>query len=143
MNSNQFQPQSKLKDSNYLKIWQSEQAYTRNRWNITTFFMGVSFAILGFSFQATLTPPASLAIRISGLLIYWFAYFLYLHFYRYTNFLRSYLLEMETSNRVTLDIESKAKSMLHPKKRLSTTHLLLVFGLIYTFGITLLWFLVL
>jgi len=142
MSSNQVQPQTQVKDNVYLKIWQTEQQHVRTRWTVVTFFLSISFAILGFSFQGKLAPPEAIAIRISGLLIYWFAYILLLHFYAYTKFLRTYLIEVEKSGRTTLDIQSKADaSHLGAIKQLSTTRLLFVFGIIYTVGIITLWLL--
>ena len=142
MKSDQIQSQPQIKDGVYLKIWQTEQEHVRTRWTVVTFFLSISFAILGFSFQNKLSPSEALAIRISGLFIYWFAYTLLLHFYAYTRFLRSYLIEMEKSGRTTLDIQSKADtSGLGAGKRLSTTRLLFLFGLIYTVGIIALWLL--
>lgn len=142
MNSNQMQPQTQVKDSVYLKIWQTEQQHVRTRWTVVTFFLSISFAILGFSFQGKFSPSEALAIRLSGLLIYWFAYVLLLHFYTYTKFLRTYLIEMEKSGRTTLDIQSKADlSHLGSSKLLSTTRLLFLFGLIYTVGVVVLWLL--
>ncbi|HYT42157.1 MAG TPA: hypothetical protein VEP90_07410 [Methylomirabilota bacterium] len=136
MNSDQVQQQTQVKDNVYLKIWQTEQAHQRTRWTVVTFFLGISFAIFGFSFQNKFSPSEALAFRISGLFIYWFAYILLLHFYVFTRFLRNYLLEMEKSGRTTLDIQSKAdRSHIGSSKLLSTTRLLFLFGSIYTVGI--------
>lgn len=142
MSSSQLQQQTQVKDSVYLKIWQTEQQHMRTRWTVVTFFLSISFAILGLSFQSKFSSPEALAVRISGLFIYWFAYLLLLHFYAYTKFLRAYLIEMEKSGRTTLDIQSKADlSRLGSTKILSTTRLLFLFGLIYTVGIIALWLL--
>jgi hypothetical protein len=140
VSSNQTQTQTQVKDGVYLKIWQTEQAHMRTRWTVVTFFLSISFAILGFSFQSKIAPQEALAIRISGVLIYWFAYILLLHFYAYTKFLRTYLVDMEKSGRSTLDIQSKADaSRLGAHQQLSTTKLLFIFGIIYTVGIIILW----
>ena len=142
MSSEQAHTQTQVEDGLYLKIWQTEQEHSRTRWTVVTFFLSISFAILGFSFQNRFSPSETLAIRISGLLIYWFTYMLLLHFYAYTRFLRAYLVEMEKSGRASLDIQSKADtSHLGVYKRLSTTRLMLLFGLIYTIGIIVLWLL--
>lgn len=142
MKSDQIQSQPHIKDGVYLKIWQTEQAHMRTRWTVVTFFLSISFAIFGFSFQNQLPRSEAVAIRISGLLIYWFAYILLLHFYAYSKFLRTYLVEMEKSGRTTLDIQSKADMLrVGFNKRLSTTRLLLLFGLIYSVGIIVLWLL--
>ncbi len=140
MSSGQMQRQILDGDDVYLQIWQTEQDHVRTRWTVITFFLSVSFAIFGFSFQVKLGVSQSIAIRIAGFIIYWFAYLLLLHFYAYTTFLRSYLIGMEKSGRTTLDIQSKADaSKLGASKRLSTTRLLFLFGLIYTVGIITLW----
>ncbi len=142
MDINQIQPQDQVKDETYLKIWQTEQDHVRTRWTVVTFFISISFAILGFSFQSKFTPEASLAIRISGLFIYWFAFVVLLHFYSFTKFLREYLLEMERTGRTALDIQSKSeKSQLGSSRRFSIVRLFIIFGIIYTIGIAVLWFL--
>jgi len=145
MNKDQIQTQTKSLDKVYLKIWQADQEYARHRWNIITFFLSLSFAILGFSFQSKLIQAEALSIRVAGLFIYWFAFLLYLYFYRYTRFLRTYLRELEDSGLTTMNIESKTDKMLYTnswvKNIMSSTRLLFGFGLIYTLGIILLWFL--
>lgn len=145
MDTIQTQRQTQIENDTYLRIWEAEKDHARIRWTNTTFFMSISFAILGFSFQKGLTPQTSLAIRTSGLLIYWFAYILFLHFFKYTKFIRSYLLELEQSGRASLDIQSKTNEALFPRHRkfpfTQTQHLLLYFGLIYTVGVVLLWLL--
>ena len=143
MSSNQSQSPTTDEDDAYLKIWQIEQEHVRTRWTVATFFMSVSFAILGFSFQQNLASSAALAIRLCGLFIYWFAYILFSRFNDYSQFLRTYLAEMESSNRTSLDLQSKARTALRRKteRRLSAGQLLLAFGVIYTIGVGLLWFL--
>lgn len=145
MSEDQGQSRKKFLDNVYMKIWQADHEYARHRWNIVTFFLSLSFAILGFSFQSRLVQSEALSIRIAGLLIYWFAFLLYQYFYRYTRFLRVYLRELEDSGRTTLDIESRTDKILYTnskiRKVLSSTRLLFSFGLIYTIGIALLRFL--
>lgn len=127
----------------YIEIWKAEQQYIGTRWNNVTFFIGISFAILGFSFQNGLTSTEALAIRISGLLLYWFAYILYLHFYVYTNFLRSYLISMEQSGRTKHNIQSMAQAAtsIGFNKYLNTRKMLLYCGAFYSSGIILLFIL--
>jgi hypothetical protein len=36
---------------------QAEQEHTRTRWTVVTFFMSISFALFGLSFQNKLAPP--------------------------------------------------------------------------------------
>src|SRR5438045_2034412 len=147
MTNGQVQQQPQMKDSTYLKIWQIEQAHQRTRWTVVTFFMSISFAIFGFSFQSSMVRSETLAIRIAGLLIFWFADVLLVQFYSYTKFLRDYLLEMEKAGRTTFDIQSKI-ALAHisgsgSKHGIwkSTVRLILYFGLIYTFGVIVLWLL--
>lgn len=139
MDSNQSSSPAKNDDDAYLRILQVDQGHSQSRWTLTTFFMSVSFAILGFSFQDKLTPSTSLAIRISGLLIYWFAYFMFQRFLEYNKVLRSYLLEMEKSGRTSFDIQGRTNEALraHSNKLVSSGHLLLYFGILYTVGVIL------
>jgi hypothetical protein len=66
VSSDQTQSETQIDNDSYLKIWQADQEYIRTRWTVTTFFMSVSFAISGFSFQANIVPPERLAIRIAA-----------------------------------------------------------------------------
>lgn len=51
-------------DDAYLQIWKIEQDHSRTRWTVTTFFLSISFAILGLSFD----PNESLAgVKLFGL----------------------------------------------------------------------------
>lgn len=95
-------PKEELLDDQYLAIWQGEQNYLRTRWSVSTFFMSISFAILGLSFQNALLPSQVLAMRIAGLLIYWFSYLLHMQLYKHTVSLRKYLLELEKTKRPNL-----------------------------------------
>lgn len=80
------------KDELYFKIWEREHSDMQARWTITTFFMSVSFAILGFSLQAKPTSTSALiAQSIVALAVYWFAYLLNKRLYYYTTFLRTQL----------------------------------------------------
>ena len=137
------QQQISIDNETYMKVWAAEQQYVSTRWNTVTFFMGISFAIIGFSFQSQLTPTEAFAIRIFSLILYWFAYAFYLHFYVYTHFLRSYLTMMENSGYTTHDIQSKAKTAVNSgfNKYLSTRRMLFYFGLIYLSGVILLFLL--
>jgi hypothetical protein len=132
-----LESQLNIGDEIYLKIWEMEQEHARTRWTVVTFFMSVSFAIFGFSFQEKLSSEA-FAIRLGSLLIFWFSYILLLHFYRFTRFLRSYLINMENLKRTSIDLESKATEAIGARKRLSTLGLIFGFGVIYTTGVVLL-----
>lgn len=136
--------QTSTEEDAYWKIWQAEQEHMKIRWNNATFFMSISFAILGFSFQNHLTTSAALAIRVSGLIIYWFAYILFLLFHRYTRVLRDYMRDMEISGYVSFNFQTRTDEKMRPnrsKKLIESTWLLLYFGLLYTAGIILLSFL--
>jgi hypothetical protein len=124
-------------DDVYMQIWQVEQKYVETRWNITAFFLGISFAVLGFSFQAALHPSQSFAVRLCGLLVYCFACVMYRHHSTHAYCLRSYLLDMEAAGHTTLDVESRVAKGRGPRDhRLVTTQSLLVgFGLVYLAGI--------
>src|SRR5262249_901448 len=115
-----------------------EQQQTSTRWTVATFFLSVSFAIFGFSFQAGLAKPLPLIARVSGLAIYWFAYALFLRFNVYTRFLRGYQRELENARRTTLDVQTRARVRLGAQ-RLSATWLLGYFGLLYTLTVVGLW----
>jgi hypothetical protein len=130
-------------DEIYLKIWEIEQAHVNSRWTVATFFLSVSFAIFGFSFQAQLTQPLPQIARLSGLIIYWFAYALFTRFNLYTELLRTYMYEMETANRTRITIQTRARQLMRTGIRwqLSATRLLLYFGFLYTVGVGLLWWL--
>ncbi len=129
--------QNQIKDEAYLKIWEVDQEHVRMRWTVITFFMSVSFAIFGFSFQEKLISSESLALRIAALLVYWFAVLLLYHFYRFNRFLRNYMLMMEKEHQTSLDIQGKANDA-HLAQKPSTTALVLGLGIIYTGGVLLL-----
>jgi hypothetical protein len=138
MQYDQSQPQLPKRDEAYLKIWEIAQQHAQMRWAVMTFFMSVSFAIFGFSFQDNLPPSESLVLRIAGLLIYWFAVLLLLHFYRFTKFLRRYLIQMEETKQTNLDVQGKAAEARMAQMPFSTIGLVLYFGVIYTAGVLLL-----
>lgn len=141
MQTEQLQRPTNFKEDAYWKIWQTEQEHMKTRWNNATFFMSVSFAILGFSFQNHLSPSDALAIRLSGLIIYWFAYILFLHFHNYTKLLRSYLKDMESSGYISFNFQTRADDVRRPGRRkflLKSSRLLFYFGLLYTLGVILL-----
>ncbi len=95
-------------DELYFQIWEREQEHTKTRWNVTTFFVSISFAIFGFSFQ-TQKPPVSPIISHSvALAIYWFAFVLFWRFNSFTNCLRDYLREMEVSQKVRVNVQTRA-----------------------------------
>lgn len=129
-------------DDAYLQIWKIEQEHSRTRWTVTTFFLSISFAVLGLSFDAQ-NGQAGLSIlgmslpdaqRVIGLLIYWFAYILFIQFDRYTKFLRTRLGELEKQKQVSYTFQTDAKKFMYSGLRalFSATRLLFGFGLLYT-----------
>jgi hypothetical protein len=128
-------------DDAYLEIWKIEQDHSRTRWTVTTFFLSISFAILGLSFD-TRGSQAQISIfglslpdtqRIIGLFTFWFGYALFVQFNRYTNFLRSRLREMEKQKLVSFTFQSDAREFMYSKRRaaFSASWLLFYFGLLY------------
>lgn len=134
-NMSEILPKEELLDDQYLTIWQGEQNYLRTRWSVSTFFMSISFAILGLSFQNALSPSQILAMRLAGLLIYWFSYLLHMQFYKHTITLRKYLLDLEENKKTRFTLQGKEG--INPSKNsyYSANNLLLWFGLLYTIGI--------
>jgi hypothetical protein len=132
----------KSRDNAYLEIWKVEQEHTRTRWTVTTFFLSVSFAIFGFSFQAQsgANPNIAHIQRIGGVALYWFAYLLFLQFNKYNNFLRAQLRKMETEKQVTFSLETDAKLFMKSKfgRFFTATRLLFYFGFLFTAGVVLL-----
>ncbi|OQA18868.1 MAG: hypothetical protein BWY63_01910 [Chloroflexi bacterium ADurb.Bin360] len=132
-------------ESTYMAIWEIEQEHSRTRWTVTTFFLSVSFAILGASFQMSATAAQVQANsilglslsdiqRITGMLIFWFAYILFIQFNRYANFLRGQLRKMEKEHLVSFTIQTEADNFMYSKIKaaFSAKWLLLYFGALYT-----------
>jgi hypothetical protein len=132
---------SKDLEEKYFKIWTAEIEHTKTRWTVSTFFFSVSFAIFGFSFQAQLARPLPNIARISGLIIYWFAYLIFSRFNQYTIFLREYLKEMEEQEQVSVKLQTRLlnSAKYKNKQRMSATNLLIYFGILYTLGVVALW----
>lgn len=134
-------------DDTYIEIWKIEQDHSRTRWTVTTFFLSVSFAILGLSFQ-TQVDQAKLALdsslpdvqRLVGLAVFWFGYLLFVQFNRYTSFLRNQLRKMEKANLVSFTIQTDADKFMYSKIKaaFAAKWLLLYFGLLYAATVILL-----
>ena len=121
-----------VNDDNYLKIWDIEQKHTNTRWTLMTFYLSVSFAIFGLSFQTKelsvpLFVPLSVAIGI-----YWFAYLLFKRFNDFNEYLRSKLTELENEGKTSLHLQIESKQYLQRNKKLSATKLIFAFGILYT-----------
>lgn len=125
----------------YFQIWQIEQQHMNSRWTVATFFFSISFAIFGFSFQAYSNHLIPQIARISGMLIYWFAFLLFRRFNTYTEILRTLLYEMEITGKTTLDLQQRVRQRMRrdPRRRVTATRLLLAFGILYTLGVAALW----
>ena len=138
-------------DDAYLQIWKIEQDHSRTRWTVTTFFLSISFAVVGLSFN----PGGNLenidlfglsmpnVQRFIGVFIYWFGLFLFLQFNRYTNFLRSQLRDLEQQKMVSYTFQSDAKGFMYSRigAAFSAKWLMVYFGLLYTLiVIALAWF---
>lgn len=128
-------PQKELQDNLYLKIWEIEQAHSSKRWTITTFFLGISFAVLGFSFTTEKVGLLVLPQYLAAVISYWFAYMIFVRLNDYTRFLRDYLSGFESSGAVSFRLQANSRTYMSKRQQFSTTKLLLYFGIIYTVGI--------
>jgi uncharacterized membrane protein len=122
----------KVNDDNYLRIWDIEQKHTNTRWTLMTFYLSVSFAIFGLSFQTRdlgvpLFVPLSVAVGI-----YWFAYFLFKRFHDFNEYLRSKLAQLEKEGKTSLHLQTESKQYLQRDKKLSATKMVFIFGILYT-----------
>ena len=133
MNNPHTQEQSA--DELYLKAWDIEQAHSNKRWSITTFFLGISFAILGFSFTNDQTQVPLFVPYAAAIISYWFSYLLFVRLNDYTKFLRGYLTRLEESGQVSFSVQGETSTFMKSRQRWSTTKLLLYFGVFYTGGI--------
>jgi hypothetical protein len=128
--------QSQINSENelYMKIWENDLSFQRLRWTLVTFFIGISFGVLGLSFQTKLDFLALLAMRITGVFIYWFGWAMHMHHRRFNNALRAILLDMEVSGQVSINLQIQIKKHLNSlfRKRISVTALITIFGCIYT-----------
>lgn len=125
----------------YLKLWEREQEHTKTRWNVTTFFFSISFAIFGFSLQTKNPPVPPIISHSVALAIYWFAFVLFWRFNSFTDCLQNYLREMEVSGQVNINVQTRANQAMKGQygKLLSTFSLMLYFGIIYSVAVGLLW----
>jgi hypothetical protein len=131
----------KTQDEIYIEIWKIEQENGKTRWTVTSFFLSISFAILGFSFQAD-TVLSSHVQRIVGLILYWFGFFVFFQFSLYSKYLRGRLRQMEQDGGVSFDIQSEADKFMYKgiKAPFPAQRLLLIFGILYTIGAIVLFF---
>jgi len=125
----------------YFRLWEREQEHTKTRWSVTTFFISISFAIFGFSLQTPKPPVPPIVTHSVALAIYWFACVLFWRFNSFTTYLRNYLQEMEVSNQVTLNLQTRTHQLMGGQYNnwLSTAHLLFYFGILYSTAVGLLW----
>ena len=125
----------------YLKVWEKEQSYILIRWTVVTFFISTSFAILGFSFNASNPKLPIIIPQIISCAIYWFAFLVHLVLYDLTEYYRGYLLKMETEGLVQYDVRTEANRFFTERRkkfgRPHPTKLLAYFGIGYTIVIVL------
>jgi hypothetical protein len=119
----------------YLKIWEIEQTHSSKRWTIATFFLGISFAILGFSFTTETAQVPLLPQYLAAMISYWFGWLLFVRLNHYSQFLRDYLSQLEAVGAVPFKLQAETRAFMSKKGIFSTTKLLLYFGVLYTIGI--------
>lgn len=132
---------ARIVEDRYFKLWEREQEHTKTRWNVTTFFVSISFAIFGFSLQTSnLTVPPIISHSVA-LAIYWFACLLFWRFNSFTHCLRAELQAMETSGQVAFKVQTRANQSMGGQysEWLSTAYLLFYFGVVYAIAVTVLW----
>ncbi len=125
----------------YLQIWEREQKHTTTRWNVTTFFVSISFAIFGFSLQTPNPTVPPIISHAAALAIYWFAFVLFWRFNMFTHCLREYLREMETAKQVEINVQTRVNQAMGGQysKWLSTLSLMFYFGILYSTAVGMLW----
>ncbi|NTW01962.1 MAG: hypothetical protein HGA19_11845 [Oscillochloris sp.] len=97
-----------------------------------TFFLSISFAIFGLSFQAQITSPLRSISRISALVIYWFGVLLFLRFHTYNRLLRQYLRDLERQGRTSIVVYTRYHAAARGPSwlRMNAGRLLVSFGLL-------------
>jgi hypothetical protein len=130
-------------DEVYATIWKVEQDHNRTRWTVTTFFLGLSFAIFGFSFRENISgnPLIPHIQRATGLVLYIFAVILFGQFQRYTNILREKLSALEEKKGLSFNLQRYATEKMYGGLRgwFSAEKLLIGFGGLYLLSVVLLW----
>ncbi|BDA75984.1 hypothetical protein CAL7716_101500 (plasmid) [Calothrix sp. PCC 7716] len=125
----------------YLKVWEKEQSYIQIRWTVVTFFISVSFAIMGFSFNISNPKLPIIIPQLIGCGIYWFAFLVHLVLYDLTEYYREYLLSMEREGLVKYDVRTRANKFFSERRnklgRPHPTALLAYFGIGYTLVVVL------
>ena len=125
----------------YLKIWEKEQSYIQIRWTVVTFFISVSFVILGFSFNINDSNLPAIIPQSVGCVVYWFAFLTHLVLYDLTEYYREYLLKMEQQGAVKYDVRTEANRFFSERRskfvRPHPTALLAYFGISYTAAVAL------
>lgn len=131
----------RLSETAYLALWKLEQDHSAKRWTIVTFFLGLSFGILGFSFQSEKARVLMFIQHLAAISSYWFAYVLFVRLNDFTRFLREYLTGCENAGATPLLMQTRAREYMRAQNRFSTTNLLLYYGLVYTIAILASWLL--
>jgi len=123
--------ESKPLDSAYLKIWEVKQEHSRTLWTVTILFLGVSFAVLCFSFADYSITNVQ---KIVSVMLYWLAYVIFCRFYTYNSILEAQLKRMETEKQVTFCFESDENQMVKSRlgKLLTPARMLFLYGMLYS-----------
>ena len=93
-------------DDVYLRIWSQQQESVKQRWAVITFFLTISFAIFGFSFQNQISIAGN-EQRVIAVAIYWFSFMIYRQYSDWSGFLRSYLAKMEKTTTTQIRLQSQ------------------------------------
>lgn len=130
-------------DDIYLRVWEKQQHWTSTRWGIMTFFLSVSFAIFGLSFN----KPPSLSVdataqRITGMAIYWFSFLICRRYDDWSKFLRDYLYELELTTATRFKLQTTWRNSMRKGIRRWTTvnKLMIYFGVLYSVSIIALYY---
>ncbi|MEW6131293.1 MAG: hypothetical protein AB1757_29965 [Acidobacteriota bacterium] len=118
----------------YFTIWKAEHDHTKTRWTVTTFFIGISFALFGVSIRGEKSIVPFWVGIIAALVIYWFAFVVFLRFNEYTRLMRAYLRQLEDSGKIALSFQSQTDEKMRGKRKWlrSASTLLFTFGVLYT-----------
>jgi len=126
-------------DELYLRIWEEQQKSLERRWNAIAIFISISFAIFGLSFQSQ-DLNARLLERVFASAIYWFSYLVYLRFSDWSEFLMTYLAELESTGSTRIDLQSRwARQQKGFRGWRTVKRLLFCLGLVYVVMVVLLW----
>ena len=121
-------------DDIYLRMLDIEQKHTATRWTVATFFLNVSFVICAVSFSLDPKQPLlhRIVLQALAVFVYWFAVLILERFSYFTDVLRTYLLEMESSKQTTLAVQTRSNARVKKGRIAHARHLMIGFGILYT-----------